>query len=60
MPKETVNKERRVALSPEGVKKLKNLGYDVRVESGAGKESQFSDEMYSLEGADIVQTKDIY
>ena len=36
VPKERRPHERRVAVSPDTVKKLKGLGFDVVVESGAG------------------------
>lgn len=46
--------EPRVAMSPETVKKLAALGAKVRVESGAGLRSRFSDEAYKAAGADVV------
>ena len=36
VPKETLEGERRVAATPESVKKLKSLGFDVCIERGAG------------------------
>ena len=48
--------EPRVAVSPETVKKFKALGCTVRVESGAGSRSRFSDESLAAAGADIVPT----
>ncbi|WP_303854349.1 Re/Si-specific NAD(P)(+) transhydrogenase subunit alpha [Bartonella apis] len=52
--KETAEGETRVAASPETVKKLINLGYDVLVEKGAGLQSLISDEDYKEAGAKIV------
>ena len=52
--KETAEGETRVAASPETVKKLINLGYDVSVEKGAGLQSLISDEDYKEAGAKIV------
>lgn len=46
--------ERRVAATPETVKKYKSLGYDVVVESGAGAESSFPDDQYRAAGAAIM------
>ena len=48
--------EPRVALSPETVKKFVGLGCTVKVESGAGLRSRFSDEQYKAQGAQIVST----
>ena len=46
--------EPRVAVSPETVKKLTALGTTVKVESGAGSRSRFSDEALRAAGAEIV------
>jgi NAD(P) transhydrogenase subunit alpha len=46
--------EPRVAVSPETVKKLAGLGATVKVESGAGARSRFSDEALRAAGAEIV------
>ncbi len=54
VPKERRPYERRVAIAPDTVKKYKALGYDVAVESGAGAEASFTDEMYASAGAQIV------
>jgi NAD(P) transhydrogenase subunit alpha len=48
--------EPRVAASPDTVKKLRALGADVRVETGAGSKSRFSDEAYRTAGAEIVSS----
>jgi NAD(P) transhydrogenase subunit alpha len=48
--------EPRVAVSPDTVKKLRALGADVRVETGAGSKSRFSDEAYRTAGAEIVSS----
>ena len=58
--KETRPGERRVALVPEVVGKLKAAGVDVVVESGAGVEASFPDEMYVDAGAHIAPTADLY
>jgi H+-translocating NAD(P) transhydrogenase subunit alpha len=46
--------EPRVAVSPETVKKFKGLGAEVRVASGAGSRSCFSDQDYAGQGAAIA------
>ncbi|XP_060924448.1 NAD(P) transhydrogenase, mitochondrial-like [Limanda limanda] len=54
VPKETLQNERRVALSPAGVQALVKQGFNVQVESGAGEESKFSDLQYQEAGATIT------
>lgn len=49
-----IAEEPRVAVSPETVKKLGALGATVRVETGAGAKSRFSDEAYKAAGAEVV------
>jgi NAD(P) transhydrogenase subunit alpha len=51
---ESVTGEKRVAASPDSVRKLKAAGLNVSVASGAGRYAGFSDEAYSAAGADIV------
>lgn len=46
--------EPRVAISPETVRKLVALGAKVRIASGSGVRSRFSDETYKAQGAEIV------
>ena len=46
--------EPRVAVSPDTVKKFTVLGAKVRIESGAGLRSRFSDEAYRAAGAETV------
>jgi NAD(P) transhydrogenase subunit alpha len=48
--------EPRVAVSPETVKKLSALGAKVRVQSGAGSRSGFSDAILAAQGAEIAAT----
>ena len=54
VPKERRRNERRVAASPDTVKKLTGLGFGVVVETGAGIESGFADEAYAEAGAAIA------
>jgi NAD(P) transhydrogenase subunit alpha len=46
--------ETRVAISPETVRKLVALGAKVRIASGSGARSRFSDETYKAQGAEIA------
>src|SRR5579862_8548075 len=46
--------ETRVAATPETVKKLKGLGLDVTVESGAGAGARFADADYAQAGASMA------
>uniref|UniRef100_A0A671TUF2 proton-translocating NAD(P)(+) transhydrogenase n=1 Tax=Sparus aurata TaxID=8175 RepID=A0A671TUF2_SPAAU len=57
VPKETLQNERRVALSPAGVEALVKQGFQVQVESGAGEEAKFSDQQYKEAGATITDVK---
>ncbi len=54
VPRETADAERRVAATPESVKKLKDRGVIIRVEKGAGLASGISDEAYASAGAELV------
>jgi NAD(P) transhydrogenase subunit alpha len=51
VPKETAPGERRVALVPESCKKLKQAGYDIAIEAGAGITAGYADEAYREVGA---------
>ncbi len=46
VPKETAPGERRVALVPESCKKLKQAGYEIAVETGAGVSAGYPDDAY--------------
>ena len=50
---ETAAQERRVALTPEGVKALKAKGIEVLVQSGAGEKAGFADSDYADAGAQL-------
>ncbi len=54
VPQESVASESRVAATPQSVKKLIKLGYEVHVQSGAGHAASFPDHMYEEAGATIV------
>jgi NAD(P) transhydrogenase subunit alpha len=58
--KETAPGERRVALVPEVLGKLKAAGLDILVERDAGAGSSIPDGAYQEAGATIVSTDDLY
>ena len=49
IPKESYLEEKRVAIAPENVPAFLKLGYEVRIQSGAGKAAQMSDSSYQQE-----------
>ena len=51
--KETAPGERRVALVPESCKKLKQAGYEIAVEAGAGASAGYADDAYREAGAGV-------
>jgi len=53
IPKETAAGERRVALVPESCGKLRNAGYAIAIEAGAGDDAGFPDETYREMGVDV-------
>ncbi len=53
VPREVEADERRVAASPDSVKRLKQLGVEVLIESGAGEGAGFSDADFAAAGAEI-------
>ncbi|MEP4078105.1 NAD(P) transhydrogenase subunit alpha [Haloferula sp.] len=53
-PNELVNDERRAALTPTTVQKLKGLGIEVRIEAGLGGAADFPDEVYLEAGAETI------
>ncbi|HEU0242020.1 MAG TPA: NAD(P) transhydrogenase subunit alpha [Micromonosporaceae bacterium] len=57
--KETAAGERRVALTPEAVGRLKSLDIDVLVETGAGAASWFPDEAYEQAGANVMDGDEV-
>ena len=56
VPKETLTNETRVAVIPATVKQLTSAGFDIIIESNAGKLSQISDADYIESGAKIVNS----
>lgn len=59
--RETFPGENRVALVPDSVKKLKQMGFSIFFEKGAGETAFISDEDFTAEGAVICGTaQDVY
>lgn len=58
IPKETKQYEKRVALTPEVIKAFVKAGYEIQVESNAGAQSFYTNEMYAEAGAKITATKE--
>ena len=56
VPKESRTGERRVAITPDVIGRLKQNGLDVTIESGAGASAGFGDELYRTAGATISPT----
>jgi NAD(P) transhydrogenase subunit alpha len=54
VPKESEALERRVAATPESVKKLRNLGFEVALARGAGIAAGYADDAYVEAGATLV------
>lgn len=54
IPAEIAPGERRVAATPDTVRRLLKLGYAVHVEAGAGAKAGFSDAQYEAAGATLV------
>jgi NAD(P) transhydrogenase subunit alpha len=57
VPRETAPGERRVALVPETVSKLRGDGFAIRVERGAGVAAGFPDDDYADAGAELVDAQ---
>ncbi len=53
-PRETLEGEARVAVTPESAKRLVALRLRVQIESGAGERAGFSDELYRAAGAEVA------
>jgi NAD(P) transhydrogenase subunit alpha len=53
IPKERYPGERRVAATPDSVRQLRNMGFDVAIEAGAGELAGFVDAAYEKAGATI-------
>ncbi|HEY5116365.1 MAG TPA: NAD(P) transhydrogenase subunit alpha [Nakamurella sp.] len=58
--KESAEGERRVAVSPDGVQRLRTAGHDVLVASGCGAAAWFPDSEYTAAGAGVVSKQELY
>ena len=58
IPKEILQAERRVAMTPANVDALTIRGCAVLVQAGAGEEADFSDALYRQAGAEIIHDRD--
>ena len=59
VPKEILESETRVALTPESVKNLIKKGFNILVENDAGKKSYFTNEDYIDAGAKIISANQL-
>ncbi|MBC6407874.1 MAG: Re/Si-specific NAD(P)(+) transhydrogenase subunit alpha [Rhodobacteraceae bacterium] len=55
-PKETATDEKRVAMTPDSVRRLRKLGYACAIEAGAGAAAGFADALYQDAGADVLHS----
>lgn len=56
VPAEIKNNEHRVGLTPESVKTLSDLGHQVFVQSNAGHAIGFTNQLYKLSGAQVIDS----
>ena len=57
IPKDTKEFESRVAIAPDSIKKLVKSGYEIWIQSEAGKDASFSDQVYIDAGAKICNSQ---
>lgn len=60
IPKEIYPQEKRVAVTPDVVKDILKLGFDIYIESGAGLQANFNDQAYEAAGAKVVSADAIW
>jgi NAD(P) transhydrogenase subunit alpha len=58
--RETAGRERRVALTPDAVARLRKQDIEVLVEAGAGEQAWFDDVGYAGAGAEVVTRDQVY
>ena len=56
VPKESVDSETRVAVTPYSVSELTKSGYEVCIQASAGNKSFISDDLYKKSGAKIIKS----
>jgi NAD(P) transhydrogenase subunit alpha len=60
IPKEVMEREKRLAATPDTVQKIKKKGFNVAIEDQAGQDAGFSNDDYIKAGADIWSKQDIW
>ena len=55
-PKEIIEGEARVAMTPASARDLQKLGHECLIETGAGAKAGFDDALYEEAGVEIVKT----
>jgi NAD(P) transhydrogenase subunit alpha len=55
-PKEVLEGERRVAMTPDSALQLQKLGHECAIESGAGEAAGFTDAAYKEAGVEIIKS----
>ena len=55
-PKEVLDGENRVAMTPDSALQLQKLGYDCAIEAGAGTAAGFSDAAYKEAGVEVIKS----
>ena len=55
-PKEVIEGESRVAMTPDSAEQLRKLGHDCVIETGAGVTAGFSDAAFEAAGVEVVKT----
>ena len=58
--KESKQQEKRVAITPKIVSKIKKLGHTVRVEKGLGLDANFYDSQYIEAGAEVTDANNVW
>ena len=56
VPKEVIEGEARVAMTPESAEQLQKLGYDCAIQSGAGRLAGFADADYKAAGVEVIKS----
>jgi len=55
-PKEVMEGENRVAMTPDSARQLQKLGHECAIETGAGERAGFADAAYEEAGGEIIKT----
>jgi len=60
IPRESSSEERRVAVAPRTVERLRKMGFDVVIEAGAGRDADCSDAKYIEAGASVADAAEVW